>query len=252
MNCEKMWRHLTVETKRFFDEAGIEQAVLGVSGGVDSALVYMICREALGAGNVVGIVMPSRFSSDETQADAVKILEAGGSEARVIPIGNAVEVFEQMTELEGTAHENVQARIRMVILMGVANQENRLLMSTGNLSEDMVGYFTLYGDSAGALSPIGDLYKTEVFELAGWVNENVLPLPEGVLSRPPSAELSEGQKDSDLLPTYSDLDRALKHLAGKGKPHPDQGIAERVTQMVVGSAFKREQICPAIPVRHLI
>ena len=208
---------------KFVHEAGFEEVVLGLSGGIDSALVATMAVDALGCENVHGILLPGPFSSDGSIKDALKLAGNLGIEAMTIPIDGAYDAFAKGfadavgKELSGLASENTQARCRMVYIMALSNSEGWLMLNTGNKSEAAMGYSTLYGDTAGAFAPIGDVYKTEVFALARWRNEQaereelIPPIPKQIISKPPSAELSSGQTDeSSMGITYEDLDAILK------------------------------------------
>ena len=233
---DKEWQNPSSNTKLFSDEEETLQAlllglqdfvekskgqkvVLGLSGGIDSALCATLAAEALGPKNVLGISLPSQITSELSRSDARELASRLGIEFREIAIASTVESVRTGANIQpGIALENLQSRTRGLILTTLANQESRLVLSTGNKSELAMGYSTLYGDLCGAICPIGDLYKTEVYALSHFLNRRAVaagkqaPIPEATLTRPPTAELSEGQKDSDSLPEYDILDGILREL----------------------------------------
>jgi NAD+ synthase (glutamine-hydrolysing) len=244
---------------------GFSKAVLGLSGGIDSALVATLAVDALGPKNVTGLLMPSKYSSPHSLEDAEELASALGIEAYHLPIkmlhSTAAMTFKNAFAKapEGLTDENLQSRLRGLLVMAAANEMGALALSTGNKSELAVGYSTLYGDLCGALLPIGDLFKTEVYSLAHWMRENGSPIPLRTLEKAPSAELRPHQKDEDSLPPYETLDRMLKGLvvdgldvdecysllASKGKEVPKAEI-QRVKAMVLSSEFKRFQAPPVL------
>jgi NAD+ synthase (glutamine-hydrolysing) len=189
--------------------------VLGLSGGIDSALVATIAVDAIGAAAVHSVAMPSRWSSEHSLSDAAELARRQGITHTVIPIAGMVDAFEKELTLHGLAAENLQARVRGTILMGLSNEHGHLVLTTGNKSELATGYSTLYGDSAGGFAPIKDVPKSLVWELARWRNThaaeagNKPPIPRNCSDKPPSAELRPGQLDSDSLPDYAVLDEVL-------------------------------------------
>ncbi len=213
---EATWRALSCGVRDYVRKNGFEGVVLGLSGGIDSALVAALAVDALGAEQVHGVMMPSPFSSKGSLDDAEALAANLGIETLTFPISQLYENFlfesERNLETRGSdlANQNLQARLRMLILMHLSNTHGWLLLSTGNKSEAAVGYSTLYGDMAGAIAPFGAIYKTDVYGLATWRNSRSLAIPQAILDKEPSAELCEGQKDTDALPPYEVLDQILR------------------------------------------
>lgn len=229
--------------------AGFNEAVIGLSGGIDSSLVAVMCADVFGAENVHGYMLPGPYSTDHSITDAQNLADNLGLSTAIISILEPYEGFERALhevlggELSGLASENTQARCRMVCLMALSNANNWMLVNTGNKSEAMMGFSTLYGDTAGAFAPLGGLYKTDVFALSRWCNEQaqregkVAPIPEHVLTKPPSAELSPGAQDEISLGIdYTTLDQILIAVYEQG-----MSVDEVVTQ-----GFAREQVEEAI------
>ncbi|HEX2072595.1 MAG TPA: NAD+ synthase, partial [Geodermatophilus sp.] len=214
-DCEEVWRALVLGLKDFIDKNGMPSVVLGLSGGIDSALVATIAVDALGPDRVYGVGLPSKYSSEHSLTDAEDLAKRVGLNYSVVPIAPIVEAFHAAVELSGVAAENLQARVRGTLLMGLSNQHGHLLLATSNKSEVAVGYSTLYGDAAGGYAPIKDVPKTLVWELARWRNEyarrlrETEPIPQNSIDKPPSAELAPGQKDTDSLPSYEELDAVV-------------------------------------------
>ena len=256
-------------------KCGFRRALLGLSGGIDSALVAVIAAAALGAENVSTLLMPSPWSSAGSIDDATALAQRLGLSHHTLPIGSLMEGFDAGLRPaladgpEGVTAENLQSRIRGTLLMAVANQQGQLLLTTGNKSELAVGYCTLYGDMNGGLAVIGDLYKTTVFRLCDWIDSpeaapcrRDLGLPaEGELvgrairRKPPSAELRPDQKDSDSLPDYSALDPLLKGLIQERIPAENlvaaghnRDLVERIQQLLRRAEFKRRQAAPLLKV----
>jgi NAD+ synthase (glutamine-hydrolysing) len=212
---EQLWNALVLGTRDYMLKNGFRTVILGLSGGIDSSVCAAIAADAIGAPNVYGVSMPSRYSSDHSRSDADLLAENVGLHYSVEPIADLVLPVETQLGLEGLAAENLQARIRAVILMGLSNTNGHLVLTTGNKTELSVGYSTIYGDSAGGFAPIKDVPKMLVWELARWRNQVALkrgetpPIPENSISKPPSAELRPGQVDQDTLPPYDVLDAIL-------------------------------------------
>lgn len=259
---QRIYRALVLGTRDYLFKNGFKKAVIGLSGGVDSSLVACVAREALGEQNVIGISMPSQFNSAGTRNDARQLAKNLGIQFYEIPIE---EIFKSylaaLTEpFQGqkfdTTEENLQARIRGNILMAFSNKFGWLVLTTGNKSEVAVGYCTLYGDMSGGFAVIKDVPKTKVYEIAKFINKKEVGLiPESVLTRPPTAELRENQKDQDSLPPYDLLDAILKSyvedhqsLGSMRKEFNQPGIVEQVVRLVDGSEYKRRQAPPGIKI----
>jgi NAD+ synthetase len=263
---EEIWNALVLGVRDFVVKCGFSKAVLGLSGGIDSALVAAIAVEALGKENVLGVLMPSPYSSQGSLDDSARLARNLGIKTTVIHISSAMDTFDVMLKQNftglkpDTTEENIQARIRSVILMAFANKFNCMLLNTGNKSETAMGYCTLYGDSAGALAVIADLYKTEVYMLAGWLNESrgFEFIPVEILTKAPSAELKAKQRDSDSLPEYAVLDALLTAYLDEGNDEAtlvergfEAGMVKKVLQTLRHAEFKRRQTPPALRVsRH--
>ena len=245
----------------YFRKSGFNKAVLGLSGGIDSAVVCALACEALGAENVMAVLMPSKYSSDHSIKDALDLVNAIGCKHEIIGISAAADAFDQVMAkpFEGLpfnlTEENIQARCRGIILMAMSNKFSYILLNTSNKSECAVGYGTLYGDMCGAIGVIGDVYKTQIFELARYINREGEIIPENTIVKPPSAELRPGQKDSDSLPDYGILDQILfqhielqkgsKTIIAQGF---DAALVQRVLKMVNLAEFKRYQTPPILRV----
>ena len=241
---------LVIGLRDYLLKTGQKKVVLGLSGGIDSALCAAIAAEAIGPENVLGIGLPSRYSSDHSLLDAKLLASNLGVEYRVVPIEPAHAVFEEMLTLSDLAKENLQARLRAVVLMGISNTEGHLLLSTGNKSEVAVGYSTIYGDSAGGFAPIKDVFKTDVWGLASWYNKNkgAEVIPQNSISKAPSAELRPGQVDQDSLPDYEVLDKILTLMIEEVMPLDQitslgfqSDLVQRVDKLVRGAEWKRSQ-----------
>lgn len=250
----QIWNALVLGLRDYVQKNGFKSVVLGLSGGIDSAVVATIASDAIGAANVFGISMPSRYSSDHSKDDAQILAENLGCHYETIAIESMVAAFESSMSLSGLAGENLQARMRGVILMAKSNNDGHLTLTTGNKSELAVGYSTIYGDSVGGFAPIKDVEKTQVWELAKWRNAFaeslgfVAPIPVNSIVKPPSAELRPGQVDQDSLPEYDVLDAILdayvekrlgqKEIVAKGF---DSALVERIIGLVDRAEWKRRQ-----------
>ena len=245
-----LWQVLVTGLRDYCRKTGQTKLLLGLSGGIDSALSAAIAVEAIGAANVIGVALPSRFSSDHSIEDAKKLAANLKIEIREIPIDPVHKAFESAMHFTDLAGENLQARIRAVLLMGISNSENALLLSTGNKSEIAVGYSTMYGDSAGGFAPIKDLFKTDVWKISTWLNErgNEELIPSNSITKEPSAELRADQVDTDSLPDYQILDQVLTLLIEQSATIEQvvaQGheadLVEKIEGMVRASEWKRSQ-----------
>ncbi len=254
---EEIWNALVVGLRDYVGKNGFRSVILGLSGGIDSALVAAIAVDALGAKFVNAVALPSKYSSDHSLADAQALARATGIHFRVVPIAPMVEAFMQNLTLQGIAEENLQARVRGTTLMGISNQEGHLVLATGNKSELAVGYSTLYGDAVGGFAPIKDIYKTDVWALSLWRNEvarangEAEPIPVNSIEKEPSAELRPDQKDSDSLPDYLLLDRVLTAYVDDDQGSAaliaagfDPELVARVISLVDKAEYKRRQYPP--------
>ncbi|WP_024287984.1 NAD+ synthase [Cellulomonas sp. KRMCY2] len=243
---------------------GFGSVVLGLSGGIDSALVAAMAADAFGGANVVGVSMPSRHSSEHSRDDAADLAARIGADYRIQRIGPMVDSFEAELELPGIAGENLQARVRGVILMGISNVEGHLVLATGNKSELAVGYSTIYGDAVGGYAPLKDVDKSRVWALARWRNRTAIdagelpPIPEASITKPPSAELRPGQVDTDSLPPYHLLDEVLdayvEHAEGREELLArgfDPTVVDKVLSLVDRAEWKRRQYPPGPKVSAL-
>jgi NAD+ synthase (glutamine-hydrolysing) len=253
----EIWSALVLGLRDYVGKNGFRSVVLGLSGGIDSAVVAAIAVDALGAGRVVGVSMPSGYSSAHSRDDAADLAKRTGLDYRTEPIQPMVDAFLSNLSLSGLAVENLQARVRGVILMALSNQEGHLVLTTGNKSELAVGYSTLYGDSVGGFNPLKDVPKTLVWRLAQWRNADAAargaepPIPENSITKPPSAELRPGQLDTDSLPDYHVLDALLAGYVD-GDLGRDELVAaghhaalvDRVLRLVDIAEYKRRQSAP--------
>lgn len=258
---EKIYQALVVGIRDYFSKVGFTKAILGLSGGIDSALVLVLAVEALGKENVRVLLMPSRYSSDHSVDDALQLARNLGIQHEIIPIQEMVDSFEQsLSEVfihlpNDLTEENIQARTRGILLMALSNKFGNILLNTSNKSECAVGYGTLYGDMNGGLSVLGDVYKTDAFKMARWINRDREIIPENTITKPPSAELRPDQKDSDSLPDYELLDQILfdyielnlspQEIIAKGF---DEATVLRTVRMVNNNEYKRFQAPPILRV----
>jgi len=254
---EEMWQGLVYGLRDYIVKNGFNSVTLGLSGGIDSALVATIAIDALGAANVFGVAMPSKYSSKHSIEDAQALAEATGINFRTVSIIPMVDAFMHSLELSGLAEENLQARVRGAILMGISNSEGHIVLATGNKSELAVGYSTLYGDAVGGFAPIKDIFKTDVWALARWRNSQakidglVPPIPERSIIKEPSAELRPDQLDSDSLPEYELLDRILRLYVDEDhgfevlvKDGFSPELITRIIFLVDKAEYKRRQYPP--------
>ena len=255
--AEEIWAALVTGLRDYIGKNGFKSVALGLSGGIDSALVATIAVDAIGKENVYGVSLPSKYSSAHSLTDAKQLAENLGIDYRVIEIEPVVQSYKAATELTGLAEENVQARVRGSLLMGISNQAGHLILATGNKSELAVGYSTLYGDAVGGFAPIKDIFKVDVWGLARWRNQlansqgQIPPIPESSINKEPSAELRPGQKDSDSLPEYQLLDQLLKlYIEENGDATSllaagfEKALVDRVIAMVDKAEYKRRQYPP--------
>lgn len=260
----EIWEALVLGLKDYVTKNGFKSVALGLSGGIDSALVAAIAVDALGPQAVHAIALPSRYSSTHSLEDALALALNTGLNYRVISIEPMVTAYLNSINLDGLAEENLQARVRGTTLMGLSNQEGHLILATGNKSELAVGYSTLYGDAVGGFAPIKDIFKVDVWNLAKWRNDQAIkrgetpPIPTNSISKEPSAELRPGQKDSDSLPEYPILDQILAiYIEKAGSVDAivaagfDRALAEKVILMVDRAEFKRRQYPPGPKVTSL-
>jgi NAD+ synthase (glutamine-hydrolysing) len=260
---QEVYLALVTGTRDYFRKNGFKKAVLGLSGGVDSALVACIAADALGSENVTCVFMPTRYSSTESARDAEQLARNLGTEYRVVTIEDTFNQYLEMMQplFEGTpmgvAEENIQARIRGNILMALSNKFGALVLSTGNKSENSVGYCTLYGDMCGGFAVIKDVPKLLVYELCAYVNKRSRKpvIPEYIITRPPSAELRDNQKDQDTLPPYEILDAILELYVEQDlsiEAIIAEGFAEETVRWVARQVdlneYKRRQAAPGIKI----
>ena len=258
---EEMWNAIVVGLRDYVGKNGFTSVLVGLSGGIDSALVAALAIDALGPDRVHGVAMPSKYSSEHSIEDAQLMAANTGLGFRIIEIQKMVDAFLKEVELTGLAEENVQARVRGTTLMGLSNQHGHLVLATGNKSELACGYSTLYGDAVGGYAPIKDIYKTDVWALSRWRTQvaadagEVPPIPERSITKEPSAELRPDQKDSDSLPEYEVLDKVLKAYVDDDLGRDaliaagfDKALVMRVISMVDRAEYKRRQYPPGTKV----
>ncbi len=253
-----LYQAMTVALRDYVNKNGFPGVVIGLSGGIDSALTACVCVDALGAERVHCVMLPSPYTSQISLEDAAELAKNLGVRYDILPISPGMEAAQAMLSgMEGVpsalAFENIQSRLRGLLLMAISNSTGALLITTGNKSEMATGYATLYGDMCGAFSVLKDVYKTQVFALARWRNSQEATIPERIITRPPSAELREGQVDEDSLPPYAVLDKILYHLveerlavdevAAKGY---DRAVVEKVARLLYLSEYKRRQAPPGV------
>jgi NAD+ synthase (glutamine-hydrolysing) len=261
---EQIHRALVMGVADYVLRNGCTQVVIGLSGGIDSALTATVAVEALGADNVLGVLLPSRYSSDHSITDAEALVANLGIEAITLPIAESVaaveatlaDTFAAWNKSEpDITEENIQARMRGLLLMAISNKTGRMVLTTGNKSEMAVGYATLYGDMAGGFAMLKDVYKTEVFALCRWLNREHEVIPENTITKPPSAELRPDQKDSDSLPDYEVLDAILianieerlgvDEIVARGFEYDE---VKRVVRMLQLAEYKRRQAPPGVKI----
>lgn len=256
-DAREVYLALVTGLRDYVHKNGFRSVVLGMSGGIDSALVAAIACDALGAQHVHGVRMPSVYSSEHSLGDAALSASLTGMNLRTVPINEMVDAYQRTLSLSGVAAENLQARVRGAILMAISNSEGHLVLATGNKSELAVGYSTIYGDAVGGFAPIKDVPKTLVFEMARWRNASAArsgqpgPIPENSIVKPPSAELRPDQKDSDSLPDYAVLDAVLEDYVGNDlgaqdlvAAGHDADLVARVIRMTDFAEWKRRQYPP--------
>lgn len=254
---------LVMGIRDYFQKMGFKKAVLGSSGGIDSAVVHALAVEALGAENVKAVLMPSKYSSEGSVADAIQLAENLGSPYTIVPIQQVFDAFletladEFRDQLPNVAEENIQARTRGVLLMAISNKFGDILLNTSNKSESAVGYSTLYGDMNGAMSVIGDLYKVQVYEMARFINRYGEVIPYEIIEKEPSAELRPDQRDSDSLPPYPLLDKILYYYIEERKGWQeivalglDEKVVRKIVKMVDMNEYKRFQASPTLRISN--
>jgi NAD+ synthase (glutamine-hydrolysing) len=259
LNIALIYEALILGIKDYFTKMGFKKAIIGSSGGVDSALTLALACAALGAENVTAVLMPSQYSTGHSVDDAVQLSKNLQNPSHIIPIKNIYEAF--VNELNpffkglpfNIAEENIQSRTRGNLLMAMANKFGYILLNTSNKSELATGYGTLYGDMAGGLGVLGDCYKVQIYELCKYINSEKIIIPQNILTKAPSAELRPGQKDSDSLPDYDTLDKILyQYIEKQQGPQEiksqgfDAALVDRVLKMVNVNEYKRNQFCPII------
>ncbi len=260
-NIREIYQALLLGIRDYFSKMGFRKAILGSSGGIDSAVTLALACEALGKENVLAVLMPSQYSTGHSVSDAEKLSKTLDNPYHIIPIKNIYESF--LAELKpiykdlpfGLAEENIQSRTRGNLLMAIANKFGYILLNTSNKSELATGYGTLYGDMAGGLGVLGDVYKMQVYALAKYINRNGEIIPQNIIDKAPSAELRPDQKDSDSLPEYAVLDKVLyQYIERRQSPKDiiafgiDEALVKRILKLVNTNEYKRNQFCPIIRV----
>ncbi|MER6676949.1 NAD+ synthase [Streptomyces sp. NPDC000983] len=254
---EEVYSALVVGLRAYVTKNGFESVLIGLSGGIDSALVAAIACDAVGAQNVYGVSMPSKYSSEHSRGDAAELARRTGLNFRTVPIEPMFDAYMSSLGLTGLAEENLQSRLRGTMLMAISNQEGHIVLAPGNKSELAVGYSTLYGDSVGAYGPIKDVYKSSVFRLAEWRNRSAAergqtpPIPENSITKPPSAELRPDQVDTDSLPDYPVLDAILERYVDRDEGADvitaagfEAALVSKTLRMVDTAEYKRRQYPP--------
>jgi len=254
---DEIWQGLVIGLRDYVEKNNFKSVILGLSGGIDSALVAALAADAIGANRIYGVALPSKYSSDHSLADAKELAINIGLNYRIIEIQPMVGNLIENLHLSGVAEENLQARVRGITLMGLSNQEGHLVLATGNKSELAVGYSTLHGDAVGGFAPIKDLYKSQVWQLAKWRNELAIlqgqtpPIPVNSINKAPSAELRPDQKDTDSLPDYKILDQILQIYIDQDGGRSaalaagfDAALVDRVVGLVDRAEYKRRQYPP--------
>ena len=262
-DLEQIWQGLVIGLRDYVNKNNFKSVILGVSGGIDSALVAALASDAIGADKVHGIAMPSKYSSEHSLSDAKELASNIGLNYRIIEITPMVANLIENLRVDGLAEENLQARVRGLSLMALSNQEGHLVLATGNKSELAVGYSTLYGDAVGGFAPIKDIYKTQVWQLAAWRNELAMlqgqtpPIPENSIKKEPSAELAPNQKDSDSLPEYKLLDQILSIYIDEDGGRAaalaagfDSLLVDKVVGLVDRAEYKRRQYPPGTKISN--
>jgi len=265
---DRLWQAMCLGLGDYGRKNGFSGVVLGLSGGIDSALSAAVAVDALGAANVKGVLLPSPYTAKESIEDALESARLLGIKTMSVPITPGMEIFEEVLSPvfkktdwmeDVTVGGNVQSRLRGMTLMAISNRFGWLLLSTGNKSEIAVGYSTLYGDSCGGYNVLKDVYKTQVYTLAQWRNEKKRVIPQHSITKAPSAELAPGQKDEDQLPPYALLDRILAlHLEGRQSAEEiiaqgfDKATVEKVVKLVRQSEYKRRQSCPGVKLSPML
>ncbi len=258
---EQIYHALVLGIRDYFKKSGFTKAVLGLSGGIDSALVCALAADALGADNVLAVLMPSKYSSNHSIKDAEDLVKNLGCKSMILPIASIAQTFEDVLKPAfnnlppNIAEENLQARSRGVLLMALSNKLGYVLLNTSNKSETAVGYGTLYGDMCGAIAVIGDCYKTQVYQLCDFINRDKEIIPQNTITKAPSAELRPNQKDSDSLPDYDLLDKVLFHYIEEAKSAQEiialgypEATVSRILNLVNNAEFKRYQTPPILRV----
>jgi NAD+ synthase (glutamine-hydrolysing) len=259
LNIEQVYAAIVMGIKDYFSKMGFTKAILGSSGGIDSAVTLVLACEALGKENVRAVLMPSEFSTSHSVEDAEQLSLNLSNPYDIVPIRNIYDTF--LKELKpifkdlpfSLAEENIQSRSRGNLLMAIANKFGYILLNTSNKSELATGYGTLYGDMAGGIGVLGDCYKQQVYALAKYINRNAEIIPDNIITKAPSAELRPGQKDADSLPDYAVLDKLLfQYIERRQGPKEikaqgfDPALVDRVLRMVNLNEYKRNQFCPII------